>query len=103
MGFGPFSSESTSSQLNQNVQDQGQLNEKNSKVAQGQGILLDNAKGKLNTGLQVTSKGKGATTVSITNGLDSVGLESLVGRITTASSSQISGLTDLVAQQQNQL
>jgi len=100
MGFGPFSSESTSSQTNKNVQDQGQLNESKSKVAQGQGILLDNTKGKLNTGVQVSGK---KNTVNISNGIDDAGLQSLVGSLTTASSDQINRLTNLAATQQSTL
>jgi hypothetical protein len=104
MAFGPFSSESTSQQTSTSVSDQGQLIGKKSKVVQGQGQFVDNTKGRLNTGLQVTGgKGKGATNVTINSGLDGSGLEALVGRLTTASTGQVDALTSLLSDQQAQL
>ena len=84
MGFGPFSSDSSSSQETVNVGGSGQYNKK-STVAQGGSVLV--SKG-ANVGGTTLTGSKGAVTVNNT-GLGASDLKSIIGNITAATPAQI--------------
>jgi hypothetical protein len=102
MAFGPFSTESSAKQTQKTANDQGQYNEQQSVVANGQGI----AARKFNAGIEQgkINAAKGAT-VNVTYGDGGKGVADLtnqflssIGQITSGQADQTKTLTDKLAE-----